>query len=514
MGFWSLPPLTLRSAGASTGARVSARHGTVIGVGTKRGALAVYMLFGMCACSANRKAAAPETTGGGASSTSTSGGGGSVVAASVVVTPRSTRALTGGTVQFTAIVTGINDTSVTWSVQEGSTGGTVSSTGAFKASNTVGEYHVIATSNANPAVSGSAAVTVSALASAMPGVWQNVTPPGIDLAVSSFNHDGYGVQDVVVDPAKPSNLYAFICHQGAWRSTDYGLTWTKVNTGMNAAKIDAGKPWTVAIDPNPARNPATPPTLYTAAGASALLGAHKSIDGGVNWTHYDIVPGANYQVQDIYSFDIDPYDSSHLITGYHEAPNLAESTDGGATWKVINVAGHSNYPFFIDTRNPATTRTTWLIISQDQVGTQRTTDGGKTWTTVEKFSHAHGGAQIFQAGGGVIYSGGGGGSKGGGVYRSADYGATWTNVASGGDENAVVATASYIYVSFAWAAGNSFVDPRVQRAPKDPGTAWTAMTVPREMSNGWKRAAVTFDGTHYILVGGNWNAGIWRYVEP
>jgi hypothetical protein len=34
------------------------------------------------------------------------------------------------------------------------------------------------------------------------------------------------------------------------------------------------------------------------------------------------------------------------------------------------------------------------------------------------------------------------------------------------------------------------------------------------MTNGPKRAAVTFDGTHSIIVGGNWNAGIWRYVEP
>ena len=34
------------------------------------------------------------------------------------------------------------------------------------------------------------------------------------------------------------------------------------------------------------------------------------------------------------------------------------------------------------------------------------------------------------------------------------------------------------------------------------------------MKDGPKRAAVTFDGTHYIAVGGNWLAGVWRYVEP
>jgi hypothetical protein len=476
------------------------------------------VLVGFGAACANRQGATPDSkstgAGGTTSGSGTTGSGGTDSGPGVVVTPKMTRVVTGGMVQFTAVVTGVSDTSVTWSVQEGTTGGAVSATGAYKAPATSGTYHVVATSQANSSASASATVTVSPPASAMPGVWQNVTPPGIDLDASSFHNDGFGVQDVVVDPAKPSDLYTFICHQGAWRSTDYGLTWMKINTGMNGANVDAGKPWTVAIDPNPSRNPATPPTLYTAAGASGLLGVHKSVDGGVNWAHYDIVPGGNYQAQDIYSFDVDPYDSSHLITGYHELPNLAESIDAGATWKTITVAGHSNYPFFVDTGNPATTKSTWLVISQDEVGTQRTTDGGKTWVSVEKFEHAHGGAQIFQAGGGVVYTGGIAGSSGGGVYRSTDYGATWTNVASGADENAVVATASYLYVSYAWAAGNSHLDPRVKRAPKDTGTAWTAMPVPAEMTNGWKRAAATFDGTHYIVVGGNWNAGLWRYVEP
>jgi hypothetical protein len=34
------------------------------------------------------------------------------------------------------------------------------------------------------------------------------------------------------------------------------------------------------------------------------------------------------------------------------------------------------------------------------------------------------------------------------------------------------------------------------------------------MSNGPKRAAVTYDGVHGVIVAGNWKAGIWRYLEP
>jgi hypothetical protein len=32
--------------------------------------------------------------------------------------------------------------------------------------------------------------------------------------------------------------------------------------------------------------------------------------------------------------------------------------------------------------------------------------------------------------------------------------------------------------------------------------------------DGAKRAAVVYDGMHHILVTSNWNAGLWRYVEP
>jgi len=34
------------------------------------------------------------------------------------------------------------------------------------------------------------------------------------------------------------------------------------------------------------------------------------------------------------------------------------------------------------------------------------------------------------------------------------------------------------------------------------------------MSQGPAQAAVTSDGIHRIVVTANWNAGIWRYVEP
>jgi hypothetical protein len=65
------------------------------------------------------------------------------------------------TLNFTATVTGTTNTAVTWSVQEGATGGAIAASGAYTAPATGGTYHVVATSAAAPAVSATQAVAVT-----------------------------------------------------------------------------------------------------------------------------------------------------------------------------------------------------------------------------------------------------------------------------------------------------------------------------------------------------------------
>ena len=66
----------------------------------------------------------------------------------------------GGSLSFLATVKGAADTSVTWSVQEGMTGGSITSSGVYTAPNTLGTYHVVATSVADATASASAVVTI------------------------------------------------------------------------------------------------------------------------------------------------------------------------------------------------------------------------------------------------------------------------------------------------------------------------------------------------------------------
>src|ERR1700722_6007791 len=75
-----------------------------------------------------------------------------------------------------------------------------------------------------------------------PGVWINVTPGGIPAA-DLGDGGGFGPGSIVVDPVRPSDLYVAPI-DGVWKSSDYGNSWTHINTTLAYAPI--GLPMAVA----------------------------------------------------------------------------------------------------------------------------------------------------------------------------------------------------------------------------------------------------------------------------
>jgi hypothetical protein len=101
-------------------------------------------------------------------------------AVSVAVSPTAASLAAGGTRTFAATVTGSTNTAVTWSVQEGAMGGSVTAAGLYTAPATAGTYHVVAKSVADATKIATATVTVTAPAPA--AVTVAVSPTTASLA--------------------------------------------------------------------------------------------------------------------------------------------------------------------------------------------------------------------------------------------------------------------------------------------------------------------------------------------
>jgi fibronectin type 3 domain-containing protein len=352
------------------------------------------------------------------------------------------------------------------------------------------------------------------------GTWTNVTPAGVNLGALPCGN--FGTTTVQADPAHPSNLYAEFNCQGIWKSTDYGLTWTgPINTGTGPTP--ANNSGGITIAPTSTKSI---PTIYRAVVRGAGTGFWKSVDGGVNWTHYLVAPSGAGR-QDYFPPVTDPYDENHLLMAAHEQDFVVASVDGGQNWTNVPLAGGmkqnvsgvaSGAIFFIDTGNAATTRGNWLWMGQQSggtYGTWLTANSGATWNQVDK--NEHGGVpQIYQPGNnGVVYMAGAYSALGSGVLRSNDYGQTWTHVGLSANEAVVIGTAKNVYAMFGYPVGaGASTDPSFEVASQ-PGTGtWVAPGTPAGLTQGAAQIAIVNDGTNNIAVGAMYNSGLWRYIEP
>ena len=345
------------------------------------------------------------------------------------------------------------------------------------------------------------------------GTWINVTPSNVDLT-TAFTCGNFGATYISSDPQHPSDIYTEFNCQGIWKSTDYGMTWTgPINTGSNGAAVGDCSGG-VTVSPN---NPAPAAIVYETCVRGAGLGFWKSVDGGVNWTQYQIAPTTR---QDYVGPIIDPYDQNHLLLVAHEFDSIVESVDGGQTWSSVALAAGmlttdlSGNLSFINTGNASTTRGTWLWIARGGAfGTWRTSNGGATWLQVDQNEL---GVNIYQPdANGVVYMPGNGSALGNGVLRSSDYGQTWTHVGLGSPEAVVFGTSVNVYAMFGAAIGpTGSVGPNFEVGSQPGTTTWVAPGTPTGLADGMGAVTVVNDGTSNIFVGAMFNSGVWRYVEP
>lgn len=188
---------------------------------------------------------------------------------------------------------------------------------------------------------------------------------GTDHGVVTLkNHNGQGnqwelaaqglrdwsVPEVMVAAGAPDRVFAATRGDGVWLSVDAGRSWTKPSYGQRGP----GKVRCLAVDPR------DPQTVYAGTEPIDLFVSH---DGCRTWERLESfrrmpsIGGVGYPVPfiepHVRDIAIDPLDS-RTITVALQVGHMLRTTDGGATWSLLNRDVDADvHTIVIDPRQPA-----------------------------------------------------------------------------------------------------------------------------------------------------------------
>jgi hypothetical protein len=317
------------------------------------------------------------------------------------------------------------------------------------------------------------------------GVWEDITPAGLNLSASFPTEAGtnYGPVAFVIDPSNMANVYLGTSAQGIYKTTDCGSTWTKVNTGPGGTTVGAGRNGSMVID---AMNPNV---LYT-DGRYGPLGIFKTTDGGVSWTQI-MVTNMTY----IESIAMDPTNDQHIVVTPHftcddSSSCLMSSMDGGNTWTKLPATIASGELGGLLMLSP----THWLLASG---ALSQTTDGGTTWTTVHSGGTTY--PFLYKDAAGTYFM-----PNNQNIISSTDL-TTWTQIANSPASVSLAGGDSKIFAANQnnFNANTQYYSYAMVSAP----TVWTNIPNPDIVEGGWM---LQYDQDHHILYSSNFYGGFWR----
>ncbi len=186
-----------------------------------------------------------------------------------------------------------------------------------------------------------------------------------------------GAIDVTFDPNNTQIVYAALWQarrlpwnfssggpgSGLYRSTDGGVTWTRLSGN--------GLPTGILGRIHVSVSPANSNRIYAMIEAKDG-GLFRSDDGGVHWK---LINQDGRLRQRAWYFSTILADPKSADTVYAENTGLFRSTDGGKTFNLLPARHGDHHGIWIDPTNPG------RIIDASDGGASISFDGGKTWTT-------------------------------------------------------------------------------------------------------------------------------------
>ena len=274
--------------------------------------------------------------------------------------------------------------------------------------------------------------------------WTPTGPYNLPGNLTGYMQNGIGrINCIAFHPTIASTYYVGVAQGGVWKTTNNGVSWTPLTDNLPIDRISD-----IAIDPT------NPDNIYisvcdfeyidVALNLDARkrnthygLGVYKTTDGGINWT----ATGLSFQLTDgdaslIRKIIVNSTDGNQLVAC--GVSGMFTSMDAGATW---NKSMDSLFwDLAQDPVNPNTlyASTGWLATSnQGSAGIYKSIDFGVTWTMLSTGIPSTGVVQrlkiaIAPSDNNCIYAAAVDAFDGSyGIYKSIDAGVSWNLIDPG-----------------------------------------------------------------------------------
>jgi hypothetical protein len=247
----------------------------------------------------------------------------------VTVAPDSPTVFLGGTQAFAAAVTSTNP-AVTWTVQEGAAGGSITNQGVYTAPQVTGTYHVVATSVADTTKSGSATITV-------PPVSVTVAPDQATVflgATQAFTATVTATNPTVNWTVQEGAAGGSITNQGVYTAPQVVGTYHVIATSVaDTTKSGAA---TITVPPVAVSISPTSDTLGPSARRAFVATVSGSTNTAVNWSITEGAAGGTVDAGGNYTAPA-TQGTFHIV-----ATSVADATKNAqATVTVVQSGFHS-----------------------------------------------------------------------------------------------------------------------------------------------------------------------------
>ena len=260
---------------------------------------------------------------------------------------------------------------------------------------------------------------------------QNYNPPyQWGFGVGTMNGR---VNEIIFDPNKTGTYYLASAGGGIWKTTDSGVKWDTLSGDWSSTQT-----YSVAVDPTNSNN------VYAGTGDMYYkpgFGMMVSKDGGTTWA----TRGASYFGNDVISkIVVDPETPTTVLAcAFSQGSQVSRSTDSGVTWKAVTPPDNNTfwYDLSYGAPDPVTTKRTYYAagftynfnVSNWQANAYRSTDKGATWTkmtlpAISSSSIDRVSISAVPNSPSVVYLGVAYNGNTGRLFRSANNGATWTDI--------------------------------------------------------------------------------------